>query len=96
MRLAQITLIAGLITVSLTILALIMAIFNIYEWHLLAGLSRQGFILMCLLELAVASFLSYASSLKIKQADIAEKFYPSSIAAQILLALMWRYAMVSA
>lgn len=94
MRLPFITLVAGIFTVILSLSTFISTLLDLQTWHTLAGLSRQGFLLMCLLEIAVASFLIYASRLKIQQADIAEKFYPSSIAAQILLAFMWRYAMV--
>ncbi|NRB43098.1 MAG: hypothetical protein HRU20_32300 [Pseudomonadales bacterium] len=83
----------GILVTLLSSVALIISVMNITTLHTFAGISQQGFLLMAFLQLIVGLFLSYASQLKLQQVDIAEKLYPSSIAAQILLALMWRYGL---
>ncbi len=89
--LTHLTLAIGRLFACLSIIALI---FTALVNNVLAtaiNLSSTGFLLMCALQCVSGLFMSYASQLKIQKQDIAETLYPSSLAVQMLLLLMWQY-----
>ncbi len=89
--LTHLTLAIGRLFACLSIIALI---FTALVNNVLAtaiNLSSTGFLLMCALQCVSSLFMSYASQLKIQKQDIAETLYPSSLAVQMLLLLMWQY-----
>ena len=91
MLLTRLTLLLGILTTLSSLASFIISATNLYPLEQYTGFSKAGFLLMCFLQCAVALFMAYASKLKLRGADIAEKFYPSSLAAQVLLVLMWQY-----
>lgn len=89
---SKLTLIAGLLLAIVSITALTLELSGLVTRSLLADIESTSFIMMSLLQLMAGLFMTYASWMKVKGHDIADKLYPSCIATQILLLLMWQYS----
>ena len=93
MPIPRLTLALGGLLTAISVIALLFTVIINDTLATTMHLTSTGFILMCLLQAIAGLFIAYASQMKIMQHDIAEKLYPSCIAVQILLLLMWQYSM---